>query len=328
MSALAPVLESFFTQRLAARRVSPHTIAAYRDTYRLLLVFAQQRTGTAPSRLDLGQLDPALIGAFLDHLETDRGNSIATRNLRLTAIHSLFRYAALQCPEHAQVISRVLAIPTKRADNTLVTFLTRAETDALLAAPDQNTPRGRRDHLLLALAIQTGLRVSELTGLRVADLSFGVGAHLRCTGKGRRERATPLTKSTARQLQAWITQRAAAPDQPVFATRNTRRLSTDAVAGLLAKHVITATDQCPSLQAKTITPHTLRHTCAMNLLRAGIDTSSIALWLGHATTRSTQGYLHADMTMKQAALDRTAPPEATGRRYKPSDRLLAFLEGL
>lgn len=328
MSALAPILQGFFTDRLAARRVSPHTVAAYRDTYRLLLRFTHTRTGTAPTDLDLADLDTALIGAFLDHLEDDRANTVATRNLRLTAIHSLFRYAALNCPEHADLIARVLAIPNKRPDTTIVTFLTRPEADALLAAPDPTTPLGRRDHLLLAVALQTGLRVSELTGLTCADIAFGAGAHLRCTGKGRRERATPLTKTTARLLADWLHERGANPGDPLFATRAGGRLSTDAVADLLAKHVAVAAVTCPTLATKNITPHTLRHSCAMNLLQAGIDTSSIALWLGHATTRSTQAYLHADLTIKEQALARTAPPEATGRRYRPPDRLLAFLETL
>ncbi len=328
MSRLAPVLQGFFTDRLAAKRVSPHTIAAYRDTYRLLLLFAQDKHRIAPWNLDLTDLDAGLVAGFLDHLETTRRNSIATCNLRLTAIHSLFRYAALRCPEHADLIAHVLAIPTKRADSTLVTFLTRDETDALLDAPDQNTVLGRRDHLLLAVAVQTGLRVSELTALRVEDLTFGVGAHLRCTGKGRRERVTPLSRPTATQLAGWLTQRGAAPSDPVFPARTGGHLSTDAVARLLALHVTIATTACPSLADKTISPHTLRHTCAMNLLQAGIDTSSIALWLGHANTRSTQAYLHADMTMKEAALAATAPPDAHARRYQPSDQLLAFLEAL
>lgn len=328
MSRLAPVLQGFFTDRLSSRRASSHTIAAYRDTYRLLLVFAQDTLRIAPSNLEVTDLDAGLVSAFLDHLETIRGNAVTTRNLRLTALHSLFRYAALHCPEHADLIAHVLAIPTKRADSTLVTFLTRAETDALLAAPDQTSPTGRRDHLLLAVAVQTGLRVSELTGLRISDVTFGVGAHLRCTGKGRRERVTPLGRPTARHLAEWVLQRRAAPTEPLFPARTGGHLSTDAVARLVSKHVAAASVSCPSLSAKTISPHTLRHTCAMNLLQAGIDTSSIALWLGHANTRSTQAYLHADMTMKEAALARTAPPDAIGHRYQPSDELLAFLEGL
>ena len=328
MSSLAPVLEAFFTDRLAALRASPHTVGAYRDTYRLLLRFAQQRTGTAPCALDLADLDATLIGAFLDHLEAARANTVATRNLRLAAIHSLFRYAALRCPEHAALIQQVLAIPNKRPDGAIVTFLTRAEATALLAAPDQASVLGRRDHLLLAVAIQTGLRVSELTGLTCADLVLGVGAHLRCTGKGRRQRATPLTKPTAKLLAHWLHDRRAAPADPLFPARTGGRLSNDAVADLLAKHVAVAASTSPSLAGKRVTPHTLRHSCAMNLLQAGVDTSSIALWLGHANITSTQAYLHADLTIKEKALARAAPLATAGRRYRPPDRLLAFLEAL
>ncbi len=329
MTALAPVLEGFFVNRLTALRASQHTVAGYRDTYRLLLAFAQRRTGVAPSQLDLAHLDADLIRAFLDHLETDRGNRISTRNQRMAAIHALFRYAALRCPEHAELVQRVLAIPTKRCENPLVTFLTRAESDALLNAPDPGTPLGRRDQLLLAVAIHTGLRVSELTGLTCGDVTIGVGAHVRCVGKGRKERCTPLTKPLARQLHAWLRDRQAEPAAPLFPSLNGGRMSTDAVERLLAKHLAVAAQRCPSLATKTITPHTLRHTCAMNLLRAGVDTSSIALWLGHANTQPTQAYLHADLTIKEQALALAAPPEITGRRrYRPPDRLLNFLDSL
>jgi site-specific recombinase XerD len=329
VTAVAPVLEGYFTDRLSALRASQHTVAAYRDTYRMLLLFAQQRTGKAPSALDLADLDAGLIGRFLDHLEVDRRNSVTSRNLRLTAIQSLFRYAALRCPEHAGLIARVLAIPSKRTDQRLVTFLPRPEVEALLAAPDQSTALGRRDHLLLAVAIHTGLRVSELSALTCADITLGVGAHLRCTGKGRKERTTPLTRSLGRQLGIWLGQRNSRPSDPLFPSRTGGRLATDTIADLLDKHVAVAARSCPSLTGRTITPHTLRHTCAMNLLQAGIDTSSIALWLGHASTRSTQTYLHADITIKQKALALTAPPTAKNKqRFKPSDRLLVFLEGL
>lgn len=328
VSALAPILEGFFTEHLGERRASPATVASYRDTFRLLLKFAQLRTGTSPSRLDFAQLDAATIGAFLDHLETDRGNGVVTRNLRLTAIHSLFRYAAWRCPEHAGLIQRVLAMPNKRRDVREVTFLTREEVDALLAAPDRTTPLGRRDYLLLAFAIHTGLRVSELSAARCGDLAFGVGAHVRCMGKGRRERCTPITKQLGRLLAEWIRDRHAQPDDPLFPNRGGGPLAPDTVTDLLDKHVTVAARQCPSLRDKHVTPHTLRHTCAMNLLHAGVDPSSIALWLGHATSRSTQPYLHADMKLKERALARVAPTVTPGPRYRPPDRLLAFLEGL
>jgi site-specific recombinase XerD len=328
MSTLAPLLQGFFTDRLGQRGVSPNTVAAYRDTWRLLLGFVHSQRGIRPSTLDINDLDCATIGAFLDHLEKVRGNAIRTRNLRLVAIHSFFSYAALRCPEHAAVIQQVLAIPTKRADTTMVTFLTRTEVDALLAGPDRDTALGRRDHLLLALAIQTGLRVSELTSLVWSNISLGTGAHVRCNGKGRKQRCTPLTKAVATLAADWATETQSAPADPVFLSRLGGPLSRNAVTDLLAKYVADATRRCPSLTTKHITPHTLRHTAAMDLLQAGVDTSVIALWLGHASTRSTQPYLHADLTIKEQALARTAPHPAARHRYQPSDPLLAFLESL
>lgn len=328
MTALAPILQAYFTQRLAQRQASAHTIASYRDTFSLLLRFARQRLGTPPSRLDLAEVDAALVGAFLDHLETERGNGAATRNNRLAAIHSLFSYAALRCPEHAATIARVLAIPPKRTDTTIVSFLTQDEVDALLTSPDRATRPGRRDHALLLVAVQTGLRVSELTGLTCGDVTLGAGANLRCQGKGRKQRCTPLTRPTARVVRDWLTERRGDPADPLFPNRAGGRLSTDAVADLLTKHVTTAAHRCPSLMTKRVTPHTLRHTAAMTLLRAGVDTSTIALWLGHAGTKATQVYLHADLTLKEAALARTAPPAVGRARYQPSDQLLAFLESL
>jgi site-specific recombinase XerD len=328
VTSLAPIMQGFFTDRLTECRASQHTVAAYRDTFRLLLQYAQAESGRSPAALDLADINAGLVGAFLDHLEISRNNSIATRNARLAAIHSLFVYAALRCPEHALLIQRVLAIPQKRRDVTDVCFLTRAETDALLAVPDQSTPLGRRDHLLLLVAMQTGLRVSELTSLTCADAELGTGAHLRCTGKGRKQRATPLTRPTARMLHRWITDRHAAPADPLFPNRTGGHLSRDAVADLLAKYVTAATCTCPTLASKNVTPHTLRHTAAMALLHAGVDTSTIALWLGHANTKATDVYIHADLATKEKALARTAPPNTGTRRYHPGDALLTFLENL
>jgi len=328
VTSLAPIMQGFFTDRLADRRASEHTIAAYRDTFRLLLRYAQRELGRPPAALELTDIDAILVGGFLDYLEAERNNSIATRNARLAAIHSLFGYAALRCPEHALLIQRVLAIPQKRRDVTDVCFLTRAETDALLAVPDQATPLGRRDHLLLLVAMQTGLRVSELTSLTCADLELGAGAHLRCTGKGRKQRVTPLIRPTARLLQRWITDRSAKPGDPLFPNRAGGRLSRDAVADLLIKYIPIAAATCPTLVAKNVTPHTLRHTAAMALLHAGVDTSTIALWLGHASTKATDVYLHADLATKEKALARTAPPGVGTRRYRPGDSLLNFLESL
>jgi integrase/recombinase XerD len=328
VTALAPILQAYFTERLAQRQASPHTVASYRDTFSLLLRFAQQRLSKPPSRLEFTDVDASFVGAFLDHLETERGNCAATRNNRLAAIHSLFSYAALRCPEHAATIGRVLAIPPKRTDSTVVSFLSRDEVQAILASPDRATWFGRRDHALLLVAVQTGLRVSELTGLTRGDVTLGTGANLRCQGKGRKERRTPLTRPAARLIGHWLTENRGEPNDPLFPNRAGGRLSPDAVADLLAKHVVTAADQCPSLKAKRVSPHTLRHTAAMTLLHAGVDTSTIALWLGHAGTKATQIYLHADLALKQAALARTAPPAVGPARYHPADDLLAFLESL
>lgn len=329
MTALAPTLEAFFTQRLAGQlQASPHTIEAYRDTFRLLLHHAQARTGKKPSQLDLTDLDAPAISAFLDHLEHDRGNAIRTRNARLAAIHSLFAYAALSHPEHAALISRVLAIPPKRFDRALVTYLTSAEAGALLAAPDQATRHGRRDHALLQLAVQTGLRVSELTALRRADVHLDAGPYVRCTGKGRKERITPLTAHTTAVLRAWLREQPGNPASPLFPGPRGRPLTRSAIEHMVTRHASTAAARSPSLAAKKVSPHTLRHTAAMQLLHAGVDTTVIALWLGHESTETTQIYLHADMTLKEKALARTAPAGTKPGRYRPPDPLLAFLESL
>jgi integrase/recombinase XerD len=329
MTALAPTLQAFFTDRLTAQKnASPHTVTAYRDTLRLLLVFTAQRTRTSPAQLRIEDIDAPLIGAFLDHLEHQRGNSVRSRNTRLAAIHSLFRFAALRHPEHAALIARVLAIPPKRCTRAVVSFLTDEEIDALLAAPDASRWIGRRDRALLLVAIQTGLRVSELTGLRCRDVHLGHGAHIHCLGKGRKQRCTPLTGQTVAVLQTWLRERQGQPNDPLFPTSRGRSLSRDAVAWLLTKHAATAQRHCPSISAKTITPHVLRHSAAMRLLHAGVDTSVIALWLGHEKTDTVQIYLHADLALKERALARTTPHDATPGRYRPPDTLLAYLETL
>ena len=329
MSALAPTLQAFFTDRLASQRhASQHTIAAYRDTMRLLLAFASEHSAKAPSQLDISDLDAPLIGAFLDHLEHERGNGARTRNARLAAIRSLFRYAALKHPEHAATIQRVLSIPPKRFERTLVNFLTEPELHALLSAPDKATWTGRRDHALILLAAQTGLRASELIGLTCSDINLGHGAHVTCLGKGRKHRITPLTTSTTAILRAWLRERNGQPSDPLFPTRTGTTLSRDALEHRLTKHAATAAQTCPSLRAKRITAHVLRHTAAMRLLHAGVDTSVIALWLGHEQAETTQIYLHADLALKEQALARTKPLGATPGRYRPPDTLLAFLEAL
>jgi site-specific recombinase XerD len=329
MTLIASTLQAFFTDRLIKQRqASPRTIAAYRDTLRLLLGFVHQQTATTPAALDWDDLDAGRISAFLNYLESERHNSIRTRNVRLTAIRSLFAYAALRHPEHALLIQRVLAIPPKRSDKRIVTFLTAPEVDALIAAPDQSRWEGRRDRALMLLAIQTGLRVSELTSLNCSDVAFGTGANVRCEGKGRKQRAVPLNVPVEVVLQVWLAERSGQPGDPLFPTRTGRRLSRDAVALRVSIHATTAAQQCPSLLGKRIHPHVLRHSCAMSLLQAGVDTTVIALWLGHAGVRSTDAYVHADMTIKEKALALTTPASARPGRYRPSDKVLAFLESL
>jgi integrase/recombinase XerD len=329
MTALAPLLEAFFTKRLMTERhASPETIASYRTTFCLLLRFAEVRLGTAPSELDIADLDAGLIGAFLEHLEHERHNSATTRNARLAAIHSLFRYVALRVPEHAAVISRVLAMSGPRTHRADVTFLTNVEVDALLGVENLSTWTGRRDHALLAIAVQTGLRVSELTGSRRDDVHLGTGAHLRCVGKGRKQRSTPLTTDSVTLLRSWLREQLGAPSDPLFPSLRGGALTTDAVEAVVARHVARAAERCPSLRGKRVTPHTLRHTCAMRLLQAGVPLQVIALWLGHERTETTQIYLHADLAIKERALARTAPIDVHPGRFRPSDPLLAFLEAL
>lgn len=330
MSALAPTLEAFFTTRLLRQRqVSRRTLQAYRDTFCLLLCYAQAHTGKAPQQLQIADLHAELIGGFLEHLEAQRGNSVATRNARLTAIRSFYRFAAYRHPEHAELIGRVLAIPIKRCESTIVSFLNDAEIDALLAAPDRSSREGRRDHCLLLVAVQTGLRLSELTGLRCGDVKLAPPTHVACLGKGRKRRETPLSADTVRVLRAWMRERDGTDQEPLLPSRLGGHLSSDAVQRLVAKHAASASRSCPSLAAKRVTPHTLRHSCAMRLLHHGVDAAVIAMWLGHERLQSTQTYLHADLTIKQRALDRMAPDsQATTHRYRPPDHLIAQLKAL
>ena len=326
---LAPLLQCFFTQRLMQQRqVSPHTISSYRDTFRQFLKFIEQRLRKPPSRLTFEEVDAPLIIAFLDELEKRQGLSVRSRNLRLTAIHSFFRYAAFEAPAHSAQIQRVLAIPSKRFTRTLVQFLTRPEVDALLAAPDQLTWSGRRDHAFLLVAVQTGLRLSEMTGLKRKDLIVGSGAHLRLIGKGRKERCTPLAKSTLAVLKAWLREPQRGDGDVLFPSAKGDRLSVHGVQYLLTKHRMKASKVCTSLKDKRVTVHRLRHTMAMDLLQAGVDRSVIALWLGHESVETTQIYLEATLAMKERALAKSQPPTGKPGRYQPGDQLLGFLNSL
>jgi integrase/recombinase XerD len=329
MSLIAPTVEAFFTDRLITQKdASPRTIVAYRDTLRLLLRFASEQTGKQPARLEFSDLDAPLIGAFLYHLEHERGNTVKTRNARLAAIHSLYRYAALRHPEHIATIGRVIEIPPKRHLRTTISYLDHDEITALLRAPDRTTWLGRRDHALLLVAIQTGLRVSELASLRICDVSLGTGAHCKVIGKGRKTRTAPLTTETVAVLRVWLQERGGDDRDPVFPTRRGGPPTPKAIAWLLDKHTTTAAENCPSLRAKRVTPHVLRHTNAMLLRARDVDILTIALWLGHESTKSTEIYLHADNRLKQQAIERTAPIGTPPGRYKPPDPILAFLDGL
>jgi len=323
------LLESFFTKRLIAqRRASPHTIASYRDSFHLLLQFAIKELGKAASQITLEDLNAPMIGAFLDDLERSRHNGVRSRNLRMTVIRSFFRYAALEAPQHSGLIQRVLAIPNKRQERRLVGFLTRLEVAALLAAPKRNTWLGRRDHALLLMAIQTGLRLSEITALRQQDVVLGKGAHVRCEGKGRKERCTPLTKSTIAVIAEWIREQGQLSTLILFPNARGGRLSADSVQYLVTKYEAVARQTCSTLGSKRVTPHVLRHTAAMELLQAGMDRVVIAIWLGHESVETTQIYLDADLALKEQALSKTAPIDVKGVRYRPDDQLLALLKGL
>lgn len=323
------LLQGFFTRRLMQqRRASPHTIGSYRDTFRLLLRFVQAKLGQPPSQLAFEQIDAPLIAEFLEDLEMNRGSTARSRNLRLTAIRSFFRFASFEVPEYAAQIQRVLAIPSQRFTRRQVGFLTRPEIEALLAAPDQRVCSGRRDHAILLVAIQCGLRLSELTGMCRNAVFLGTGAHVRVLGKGRKERATPLTRETAAVLKAWLREIPDSADAIVFPSARGTRLSSDGIEYLLAKYVVIAAKACPSLAHKRVTPHVLRHTAAMELLQAGVDRSLIALLLGHESVETTQIYLDANLAMKEQALAKAAPPGSKAGRYHPDDQLLAFLKGL
>ncbi|HET6181935.1 MAG TPA: tyrosine-type recombinase/integrase [Candidatus Sulfotelmatobacter sp.] len=326
---LPSLLQAFFTDRLfRQRRASPHTIAGYRDCFRLLLHFAKERLGKMPSKILIEDLDAPFLAGFFEHLESVRKNSARTRNARLGAIHSFFQYVAFEEPAYALHCQRILAMPSKRHERRPIEFLNREEIDALLAIPNLSTWMGRRDRTLFLVAVQTGLRVSELIGLNGQDVVLGTGAHVRCLGKGRKQRCTPLRPETATMLGAWLRECHGLPENPVFPSVRGGRLSRDAIERLITKYTNVAKQTCPSLKRKKVSPHVLRHSAAMDLLQHGVDRSVIALWLGHETVETTQMYLHADMRLKEKALSRTAPLGIKQARYRPDDKLLAFLESL
>ena len=327
---LQSLIQKFFTERLCAQmEASPNTIAGYRDTFRLLLRFASERTGRPPTKLQVDDLDCDLVADFLTHVETERRNSARSRNTRLAAIRSFFRYVAINEPTYILQSQRILAMPSKRHVRRTVDFLSRSEMDALLAAPDRSTWIGRRDYTLLTLALQTGLRASEIINLRRCDIVSGAGSHIRCEGKGRKQRCTPLRRETFKLLEVWIKERGGSDNDPLFPTSKGARLSRDALEQIVGRHTLAATESCPSLAGKRISPHVLRHSTAMELLQNGVDQTVIALWLGHESVETTQVYIHADLRLKEAALARITPPtKPNSERYRPDDALLTFLEGL
>ena len=329
MPALAPIIQEYFTGHLTTQRaMSPATIRAYRDTWMLFLNFVSSQVNVPAYRLDTAHVDPTVVVAFLDHLEQERGNCAATRNQRLAAIKGLVAFNATKTPEQLDTIARVLAIPVKRHPKPEVTYLTLAQAEALLDAIGSDTWTGRRDLALFALAIQTGLRLSEITSLTIASVHLGTAPHVACTGKGRKRRITPLTSSTAAALATYLHERTTRPGQALFPNPRGLPLSSDAVQQRLSCHLARAAANYPELAGKRVTVHTLRHTAAMRFLEAGIDTAVIALWLGHETTATTSIYLHADITIKRAALDRTRHPDAPAGQYRPTDSLIAWLRSL
>jgi len=326
---LPAYLQRFFTERLATQlNASPNTVTSYRDTFRLLLRYAGDRLRRSPTDLQVSEIDAELIGLFLADIESTRGNSARSRNTRLSAIRSFFKYVAMNEPQLLHHCQRVLAMPAKRHEKRAIDYLSRAEIAALVAAPDLSTWQGRRDRTLLVLALQTGLRVSELIGLSCGDIVLGTGAHVQCMGKGRKERATPIRKDSVKVLRDWLAERCRAETDLVFVSNRDQRLSRDAVEQIVRRHVRVASAKCPSLKNKRVTPHVLRHSAAMQLLQNGVDRTVIALWLGHESVETTQMYIHADVQLKEKAMARTRPVKVTPGRYRPNDKLLAFLEAL
>lgn len=327
--ALSAYLQRFFTERLGAQmKASPNTIASYRDTFRLLLLYAADQRKKEPTALQVADVGADLVAQFLTDLEQTRGNGARSRNTRLAAIRSFFKYVAVNEPQLLHHCQRVLAMPAKRHEKRAIDYLDRDEIEAVIAAPDLSTWHGRRDRAILLLTLQTGLRVTELITLTCDDIALGGGAHVRCMGKGRKERATPIRKDSIRLLRDWLAERKGKTDDPLFISNRGTCLSRDAVEGIVRRHVASASKTCKSLRSKRVTPHVLRHSAAMQLLHGGVDRTVIALWLGHESVETTQMYIHADMKMKEKAIAKTRPVETKHGRYRPSDKLLSFLEAL
>jgi len=328
-STLPALLHKYFTERLMAQmEASPNTIAGYRDTFRLLLLFASKQSGKAPTKIRTEDLDSTMVSDFLAYLEGKRGNSARSRNTRLAAIRSFFRFVAMNDPTLMLQCQQILALPSKRHVRRTVDFLDRNEMEALAAAPNRSTWVGRRDHVLLTLALQTGLRASELLNLRAGDVVTGTGAHVQCEGKGRKQRCTPLRRETLKVLEVWLKERGGSDQDPLFPGHSGKKLSRDALEHIVHRHILSAVKKCPSLKGKRVSPHVLRHSTAMELLQHGVDQSVIALWLGHESVETTQVYMHADLRLKEKALARTSATASKPGRYRPDDKLLAFLEAL
>jgi integrase/recombinase XerD len=326
---LPALLQRFFTDRLCAQmQASSHTIAGYRDTFRLLLRFASQQLGKTPTNMHVEDLNAELIGEFLRHVETARHNCARSRNTRLAAIRSFFRFVSMLEPAYGLHCQRILAMPSKRYVQRVVEFLGESEIDAVLAAPDQSKWLGRRDYTILLVALQTGLRVSELASLRCGDVVLGTGAHIRCEGKGRKQRCTPLRRQTVKAITEWLRERNGSAGDPLFLTIRGEKLSRDAFEHLVRKYTGAAAKNSPSLRGKRVSPHVLRHSTAMKLLQNGVDQSVIALWLGHESIETTQIYIHADLRLKEQALARLKDNASVPKRYRPDDDLLSFLESL
>jgi integrase/recombinase XerD len=326
---VGPLLQLFFVDYLhAQRRASPETVSSYRDTWRLLLQYINEKHGIAPVSLTIPELKPSMILSFLDYLEKTRKNSIKSRNVRLAAIRAFFRLVALNEPACVHQASTIMAIPTKRTTKRLVHFLSREEIDALIAAPDLARLTGRRDHALLLTLYNSGARASEIISLRKSQISFGTCSFLRLHGKGRKERTIPLWSTTSAVLQTWLRDSAYLENDLVFTSANDQVLTRNGLNYILQRAVKKASQSCSSLTTKTVTPHMLRHTTATHLLQSGVDISVIALWLGHESIETTHIYLESDLDTKEKALNKLAPAGAEVPRFKATDEILSFLASL